>query len=123
MTCGLPPDSRCTTQLPNAPPGHGPLDDVAGAGAGAGADTGAGAGDCARTGAVLACRGAVATGAGGASCAGGAGIVAGSAGTRSTCPTRISSAQRIWLRLPQYSTGHAFWLWYSRPAIADSESP
>jgi hypothetical protein len=32
-------------------------------------------------------------------------------------------AQRILLRLAQYSTGHAFWLWYSRPAIADSESP
>src|SRR5271170_5942903 len=104
MTWGLPPDSRSTTQLPNAPPGHGPLDDATGAGAGAGAGA-AGAGDCATTGAVLACRGAA--GAGAASCAGGAGIVAGSAGTRSTCPDWMSSAQRIWLRLAQYSTGHA----------------
>src|SRR5215472_16890141 len=104
MTWGLPPDSRCTTQLPNAPPGHGPLSDVAGgwgaAGAGAGAWAGAGsasgAGDWATTGVVLACRGA--TGAGGASCDGGAGILAGAAGTRSTCPTWISFAQRIWPR-------------------------
>src|ERR1700746_4052777 len=101
MTWGLPPDSRSTTQLPNAPPGHGPLSDVAGAGAGAaGAGAGAGAGDCAKSGAVLACRGA--TG------AGGAGIVAASSVTRSTCPTWISSAQRTWPWLLQYSTGHAF---------------
>src|SRR5580692_7480992 len=62
-TSGLPPDSRSTTQAPNAPPGHGPLgaapDGAGGAGAaGAGAAAGAGSGaDCARTRAVLACLG------------------------------------------------------------------
>ena len=89
MTWGLPPDSRSTTHVPNAPPGHDPpppdpaeeTEDGAGSDCCTGCETGAGAGAlCTRTGAVLACRGVksetvwAAGGAGGASSAGGAGM-------------------------------------------------
>jgi hypothetical protein len=35
----------------------------------------------------------------------------------------MTFAQWIRLRLAQYSTGHALWLWYERSAMAESESP
>src|SRR5690348_4122299 len=109
MTWELPPDSRAMTHDWNPPPPeYDPPDTAAVACAGAYdvAATGAGAGAGA-----------------GPSCPGAAGILAGRAGTFSTWPVLMMLAQWTLSRLAQYSTGQAFCLWYTLPAILESESP
>src|SRR5690242_8185322 len=111
MTWELPPDSRAMTHDWNPPPPEYVPPDTAAC---------AGAYDVA----VVVAVAVTGTGAGaGPSCPGAAGILAGSAGTFSTWPVLMMFAQWILSRLAQYSTGQAFCLWYTLPAILESESP
>src|SRR6202041_4158236 len=97
MTWALPPDSRAITHWPNDP-FSAPLLLTSGA---------LWAYAVAADGAAVAATGAGA----GPRCEGGSGIWVGLTGIRSTWPGSMTSAKWILLRLAQYSTGHAFWLW------------